>query len=260
MSTHSEAIYAPATRLIQAGDLVGAVTKLTGILSRRPNDHQARYLLGMCHLHLKNFEAAARQFKIILKAAPNNFNAAYQLGVVYESLGRRQDASDAWQRALSIRPDFAPARAKLHRLTGKPMSSKQRDLPVKKGPVAPATSKKPLNFGGKLTTPVTNQQVPSNLRDLIVGKVPLATAPNKWSEGFLNRGGMPISQPMPTTCVPTTAVPATTHKRPSYWYPRGEGEPPVSFKIFFWSLFSIVVGGFVLVPILIIISLIIGPS
>jgi tetratricopeptide (TPR) repeat protein len=67
------------------------------------------YSAGLTAFQQGNLEEADRQFKAAAAADANAYQAQYSLGVVEERLGNRASALAAYQKALSIVPDYEPA-------------------------------------------------------------------------------------------------------------------------------------------------------
>lgn len=61
-------------------------------------------------------DEARRHLEDALRLDPRDVDALNVLGVIFAQQGRMGDARDAWNRALLIKPDFAPARNNLRRL------------------------------------------------------------------------------------------------------------------------------------------------
>jgi tetratricopeptide (TPR) repeat protein len=61
-------------------------------------------------------DEARRHLEEAMRLDPRDVDALNVLGVLFAQQGRMNDARDAWSRALSIKPDFEPARNNLRRL------------------------------------------------------------------------------------------------------------------------------------------------
>ena len=70
-------------------------------------DYWAGYAeLGVFYYSNGRFEDAARQFEIVTDLTPNNAGAYRNLGGIYYYLGRQEEAMDAFQKSLSIEPNY----------------------------------------------------------------------------------------------------------------------------------------------------------
>src|SRR6056297_1849789 len=70
-------------------------------------DYWAGYAeLGVFYYSNGRFEDAAQQFEIVTDLTPNNAGAYRNLGGIYYYLGRQEEAMDAFQKSLSIEPNY----------------------------------------------------------------------------------------------------------------------------------------------------------
>ncbi|MGM0403981.1 MAG: M48 family metalloprotease, partial [Thermodesulfobacteriota bacterium] len=65
-----------------------------------PEEHQAKHVLGMTHLRLKNFEQALAQFDAYEQGLPGNPNTIFFQGFSLEGMGRREDAAQKYYNYL----------------------------------------------------------------------------------------------------------------------------------------------------------------
>ena len=123
---------------------------LEQLIRFEPSDAEARYQLGVVELRANEPDLAITEFRNALEHAPNHVMAWNGLGLAYARIGvfaeamaalekakaiqpdsattqtnfgvvaaaqeHWHDARDAWQRALEMSPDFAPAAQNLHAL------------------------------------------------------------------------------------------------------------------------------------------------
>src|SRR5712692_5072680 len=83
---------------------------------RGANRHAADYFRqGLEAIRRGAFDEAENQVKAGLKLDPTSPTGHDLLGIAYDGLGRFQDARQAFQEALKLRPDFVPARNDLGR-------------------------------------------------------------------------------------------------------------------------------------------------
>jgi tetratricopeptide (TPR) repeat protein len=64
---------------------------------------------GVEHMQSKNWEAAIAAFTNAIEINPNNTQPYGNLGICYASLGKKQLALDALDRAIELDPDYEPA-------------------------------------------------------------------------------------------------------------------------------------------------------
>jgi protein O-mannosyl-transferase len=86
-----------------------------------PGDLDARANLATYYLQIGELDKAQAQLDAGLAASPNApdaYVAHYKLGFIYERKGLQQAAASEYERALAMKPDFAPARAELDRVRG----------------------------------------------------------------------------------------------------------------------------------------------
>ncbi len=107
-------------RVGQAGangrfDLAGAL--LDRVIQIAPNYTEGWFQRSGLFLRDKNYGEALRDLNEVLKLEPRHFPAWYRTGEILESLGSREEAQTAYQKALSIHPFLAPAEAGLARLS-----------------------------------------------------------------------------------------------------------------------------------------------
>jgi len=76
--------------------------------------------VGLFELRGGRFEAAAQELQQAVALDPQDWFAYHLLGHVYYRLGDFRSARAAWARALSVNPDFSPARDQLRQLDAHP--------------------------------------------------------------------------------------------------------------------------------------------
>lgn len=78
---------------------------------------RAHYNRAMAFGHSHNLERASQELELAVKDDPNMYFAYYQLGLVYEAMGRRDLAREAWDKGLLVarkgpdRADYPRAQA-----------------------------------------------------------------------------------------------------------------------------------------------------
>jgi tetratricopeptide (TPR) repeat protein len=81
------------------------------------------FLSAFAAFEERKFDDAAKGFERVLSLLPEHFAAWAHLGTTYGELGMREQAIDCLERALELRPGFAPAHAQLLRLKQLPPSA-----------------------------------------------------------------------------------------------------------------------------------------
>jgi tetratricopeptide (TPR) repeat protein len=79
----------------------------------RPERAITHYYLGLSHSALGNFGEAEKAYREALRRDPKNNIAWSELGDLYRKLNRWEDAVEAYQHALQIKPDFVTAHSGL---------------------------------------------------------------------------------------------------------------------------------------------------
>ena len=79
----------------------------------RPNDVEARWLLGNVLAQVGRMEEAEKTFAKIIKMAPNYLKAYLSLGYLYAQKGKPDKAMAMYRRAETIAPDTPQARSSL---------------------------------------------------------------------------------------------------------------------------------------------------
>jgi tetratricopeptide (TPR) repeat protein len=108
---------ARASQLAQAGDMAGAERALAPLsLLGLQGDPEVLNLLGAIRLTQGRFAEAEALLTQGRAAAPREPMLACNLGRALTGLGRHQEACDAFQAAVKLRPDFLDARFELGQL------------------------------------------------------------------------------------------------------------------------------------------------
>lgn len=83
--------YREATSMMKRGEWQGAIRALKLVLAIQPDLDEARFLLGMCFLHLEEHAEAVRTFQVLTKRAPDNPYGWLGLGQSLFSQGLHDD-------------------------------------------------------------------------------------------------------------------------------------------------------------------------
>ncbi len=95
------------------GNLKCGVSAFEEAVRIEPGSAEAHYDLGVAHVRLNQFPAAAEQFRLALKNKPDMAVAHTSLGLVLEDLGKGSEAEAEFREALRLDPKSAAA---LHHL------------------------------------------------------------------------------------------------------------------------------------------------
>lgn len=100
------------------GDVDAAVQAYRSLLRIYPYTYVGELYreLGFLELRSGRLPGARADLEQAVTLDPRDWHAYYLLGHVYRRLGEPDAARQAWQRVLSLRPDYQPARAQLRAL------------------------------------------------------------------------------------------------------------------------------------------------
>jgi tetratricopeptide (TPR) repeat protein len=107
---HAEDRAAAARAAFEAGDYAAATAALEAHLADRPDDHDARVLLGWALYRSGVFDRAGRAFDRVLDAAPDYHDARVGRGYVRLQLEGPDPAAETFRRVLAAHPDNDDAR------------------------------------------------------------------------------------------------------------------------------------------------------
>jgi Tfp pilus assembly protein PilF len=91
-----------ARKLIDKGDIDGAIVELNKAVALSPDYMTARNSLGVQYLKRKRWPEAAEQFKTILDKNPKYFDARLNFGIVLYEQKRFNEAVDEFAQAVSL--------------------------------------------------------------------------------------------------------------------------------------------------------------
>ncbi len=78
----------------------------------RPDEAEAWDLRAKVHYLKKDYELAIADLKRALDRDPKHYDAMNDLGVVYEAIGAKKEALEAYRKALAVNPFLSePKRA-----------------------------------------------------------------------------------------------------------------------------------------------------
>ena len=103
-------IYTPLGILYyQEGEIAKADDLLTKAMTRRPNDAETQYFLGLIRFSQNKNTEALTAFEQATKADPTYAEAFYQLGETLERLGKPADAVGDYTKATALKPTYFEA-------------------------------------------------------------------------------------------------------------------------------------------------------
>ncbi|MCX7661915.1 MAG: tetratricopeptide repeat protein [Candidatus Omnitrophica bacterium] len=89
-----------------------AIKRLNKVLTKMPNNPEARLYLGLCYLRKGNDESAFKEFDWLEENFPNfNFPAFIhnEIGLAYYTKGRYQEAIEEFDKAVRLNPNYSEA-------------------------------------------------------------------------------------------------------------------------------------------------------
>jgi uncharacterized protein (TIGR03032 family) len=95
--------------LYRQGQVAEAITAFRQCLELDPDDHEARYRLGVALGDVEQHDEAMAQLERVIQADPERAEAYNSLGYVYSRQGRPQQAIAAYEQAIALRPDYVQA-------------------------------------------------------------------------------------------------------------------------------------------------------
>jgi tetratricopeptide (TPR) repeat protein len=103
-NTKLQALVDKAAGLLRAGDYDGALAVVDEMLTARPDDVNAHYMKGLCHLQKGQPVVAVASLKRVIELSPGFAAAHLNLGVCYERLGDKDKALASYDRRSSSSP------------------------------------------------------------------------------------------------------------------------------------------------------------
>jgi Flp pilus assembly protein TadD len=106
---------ARAVALLDAGDYAGAEAALKVALAADIMSGPAHNNLGKVYFRQSKFYLAAWEFQYAMKLMPNQPEPPNNLGLVFEAVGKLDDAADHYGKAVALEPENVQAMGNLAR-------------------------------------------------------------------------------------------------------------------------------------------------
>jgi len=103
-------------RLLQSGDVEGAMSQFQQALTQNPADGRSHGLLGVCYARRGETESAIRSMQEAARLQPNDASAHYNLGLILFQSQRLPEAKAELDAALAIDPGNARAKELVNRI------------------------------------------------------------------------------------------------------------------------------------------------
>ncbi len=101
---------------LDEGDVDAAIEHLTALTDHAPDFAEGWHLRASAFFGLERFGMAAADLEYALTLNPNNYEAIYGLGLIFEVVGKPEQAFDAYSRALAIHPHHEEVTNAVNRL------------------------------------------------------------------------------------------------------------------------------------------------
>ncbi len=100
------------------GQHAKAVNDFDNTLGYRPEAPEVYHAKGLSELALQKYEKAYDDFYQAARGRKDNYEAWALRGRAAEGMGQKNEAAQAYRRALQINPSYRPAREGLDRVGG----------------------------------------------------------------------------------------------------------------------------------------------
>jgi len=115
-STSTEAHYAKAKFLQDAGRINEAISFYRNLITKNPQDAQAIYNLATVYYGIDSIDQAYRFYELAIRQAPAKAMSYYGKGLCAEELKKRDEAISLYTQALNLDPDLTEAEERLQQL------------------------------------------------------------------------------------------------------------------------------------------------
>lgn len=75
----------------------------------KPDDPKILEYLGQFYFYKKRFIEALDVYERLVEKNPADFIGVFWIGYIHEEMGQRPEAMQAWEKAIALNPDYAPA-------------------------------------------------------------------------------------------------------------------------------------------------------
>jgi tetratricopeptide (TPR) repeat protein len=104
---------------LSKGMAAQATVPLEKAKRREPDKASIREALGIAYFRVRNYDAAAAEFRAVLDLSPTDDYAHYALGRCLEKQGRAAEANGHYKLASRMRPDDAHYASRIKDLDGR---------------------------------------------------------------------------------------------------------------------------------------------
>jgi len=105
-----------ATNQYKKGNFKEAIKGFKGVISQKPKDPDARYMLGNVYQAAGEPDKAIGEYKKATELDPGMVEAFYQLGLVYKAQEKSEPAYQALEECVKQAPDLGGARIALAKM------------------------------------------------------------------------------------------------------------------------------------------------
>ncbi len=98
------------------GDVEAALDHLTALTDHAPEFAEGWHVRASAFFGIERFGMAAADLEHALTLNPNNYEAIYGLGLIFEIVGKPEQAFEAYSRALAIHPHHEEVTNAVNRL------------------------------------------------------------------------------------------------------------------------------------------------
>ncbi|SDW53185.1 Tetratricopeptide repeat-containing protein [Ruegeria halocynthiae] len=98
------------------GDVKAALDHLTALTDHAPDFAEGWHVRASAFFGVERFGLAAADLEHALTLNPNNYEAIYGLGLIFEIVGKPEQAFEAYSRALAIHPHHEEVTNAVNRL------------------------------------------------------------------------------------------------------------------------------------------------
>jgi len=85
------------------------------VMSACPGAGLADWDEGVMAFQMRNYEAAEREFRVLVQQDPNGYRAHYMLGLTLQEMQRQKDSLHHLRKAYDLSPSYVPVKIALSR-------------------------------------------------------------------------------------------------------------------------------------------------